>query len=135
MAQCRSCGEEITWCVTTNGKKIPIDVEPNERGQFLMVGSEAGDRGEKVPVVKRTRSVTGELYQTHFETCPQADSHRKSRNARNGEAPHTKEYYEAYFKGAADGVKRCQPGGSLHELTEDQALAQLRGEYRAAVGK
>ena len=47
---CRSCGADLYWCVTQNGKKIPVDV----------------------PAGQETITVS------HFATCPNSDTWRKA---------------------------------------------------------
>lgn len=71
MAACRSCGAEILWATTENGKRIPIDPEPAERpsGLFKLEQSLLG---------LKAVSVAGEpVYLSHFVTCPNAAAHRK----------------------------------------------------------
>lgn len=71
-SQCRSCGADIIWTITANGKKMPVDAEPAERpqGVFHLDERESGE--------VHSRSAAGELvYLSHFATCPNADQHRK----------------------------------------------------------
>jgi hypothetical protein len=49
-SECRSCGEPIVWCITKNGKKMPVDIE--DEGDWTM------------PLC-------------HFATCAHADQWRK----------------------------------------------------------
>jgi predicted RNA-binding Zn-ribbon protein involved in translation (DUF1610 family) len=56
MSECKSCGAEIIWLKTVNGKNIPVDAE--------------------------TCSSKDELFDpdnmtAHFVTCPEADEWRK----------------------------------------------------------
>lgn len=53
---CRSCGKEIVWMKTVNGKNIPVDAETAETGDDMF---------------------DAQRHTTHFATCPQADQHRK----------------------------------------------------------
>ena len=48
LAECRSCGESIVWCITASGKKMPVN-EPTD----------------DTPTT------------SHFATCPEADKWRK----------------------------------------------------------
>lgn len=57
MAVCKSCGAEIVWQMTGNGKMTPLDPP------LLTITTERGE-------VVRGR-------QSHFSTCPDADKHRK----------------------------------------------------------
>ncbi len=64
VSDCRSCGAPIFWAITPSGKRIPLDAEPVEqRGLFVFDNGYA-----KPPPV---------VYQSHFATCPDADSWRK----------------------------------------------------------
>ena len=56
MSECRSCGDEIVWMVTPNGKKIPVDAET------------VSDREAEV--------FDRETMTTHFQTCPQSKQWR-----------------------------------------------------------
>lgn len=49
-AECRSCGAPVLWCVTRNGKKMPVDLP----------------------------TVPEEATTSHFATCPEAGQWRKS---------------------------------------------------------
>ena len=55
-SNCRSCGKEILWVKTKKGKNMPVDFD-----------SELED----VEEFDRDRM------QAHWDTCPQADQHRK----------------------------------------------------------
>lgn len=77
---CRSCGREITWIKTANGKNMPCDPEKIRYKPYK------GEGVPKVILVKPDGSMTmgtpdpaSELYgyQSHFATCPAADAHRK----------------------------------------------------------
>lgn len=79
---CRSCRKPIAWTVTTSGKPMPVDYEPDpERGNVLLTihngqllagvlnrnqAAGARDRGERV-------------HTSHFARCPHADTHRKAK--------------------------------------------------------
>jgi hypothetical protein len=58
--QCSSCGADIVWFRTKNGKRMPVDessMQPNDAEHQLDL--------------KRHIS--------HFSTCPDADKHRRAR--------------------------------------------------------
>lgn len=82
MATCRSCGEDITWCVTTNGKMMPVDALPADDGKFYLV-----EEGDTHPTAYYFNDMftpldadfDGERYDSHFATCDYADSHRNPR--------------------------------------------------------
>jgi hypothetical protein len=60
---CRSCGKSILWVVTSTGKRMPLDAEPERR---FVIDASAN------PMSARIRNT----YQSHFATCPQADRWR-----------------------------------------------------------
>ena len=81
MSACRSCGAEVTWAITTTGKRMPVNTEPDPTGNVTLgLGSMAPGThlalvwgpGESIPF-DLTR------YTSHFATCPAADSHRRPR--------------------------------------------------------
>lgn len=74
--ECRSCGNPIYWCETPRGKKMPVDIVPLDDG-----------------------------YESHWATCPNADSHRGG--------------------GSAPAKKPAATGGSPNSETLD-LLAQMR---------
>lgn len=69
-AKCRSCGAAIIWCVTGNGKKMPIDARPTDTGNLVLEGTE--------PTAVYVDPGTG-THTSHFATCPNADKHRRSK--------------------------------------------------------
>jgi len=75
MSRCKSCGAEITWAVTQQGRVMPLDAAKVlvaiPTGRFVDNGS-----GQLTPQVEvRQASLT------HFATCPHAQQHRKPRQA------------------------------------------------------
>lgn len=83
MATCRSCPAEIVWARTTgsSGKLMPIDAAPVDGGNVLVDFSH--DPPLATVVGKRTQPSLfgddGPRYTSHFATCPNADSHRRTR--------------------------------------------------------
>jgi hypothetical protein len=71
MSVCRSCGAEIKWALTVNGKRMPLDAEPIKPapGTFILGDGTDGYQYATAAVP---------VYQSHFASCPQAASHRKS---------------------------------------------------------
>ena len=71
-AVCRSCGANILWARTSNGKAMPLDATPNPKGNLVVDGKGcigAATKGE-LP--------DGEVrYISHFATCPNSAKHRK----------------------------------------------------------
>lgn len=77
--RCRSCGAEIIWTVTHNGKRMPVDAEPVPDGNVRL--RQDGDRviaeypGKEHPGL--FDDPDERRYLSHFATCPQAQSWRK----------------------------------------------------------
>lgn len=68
MSTCRSCGAEILWAVTANGKRMPLDAQPVP-GLFAIRDLPGHDPEATSPPIS--------VYRSHFATCPNADQHRK----------------------------------------------------------
>lgn len=62
-SNCRSCGAVIVFLKTRRGKFNPVNLEPTE-DSF------------RPPHADETDFVYGE-HQSHFQTCPSAEDHRK----------------------------------------------------------
>jgi hypothetical protein len=70
MATCKSCGAEIVWVqMILSGKRMPLDAKPEKR--IHLVGR-AGLGSETEP-----EAVVGDVYTSHFATCPNANEHRR----------------------------------------------------------
>ena len=70
MARCRTCGAEIIWCKTSNGKAMPVDASKREDGNLLLDDINGDTVAEYVG--------RGEgQYVSHFVTCKQAAEHRR----------------------------------------------------------
>ena len=79
MSACRSCGAEIRWEVTSAGKRIPLDPRPSPKGNvYLEPGAPTVTVFGKLHADARS-AMAGRLYLSHFATCPNADSHRRTR--------------------------------------------------------
>lgn len=70
--QCRWCGAKIIWAKTPGGKNMPLDAEPNPRGNLLL--DESGFVG---PALKSENPPADRRYMSHFATCPDAAKQRK----------------------------------------------------------
>lgn len=62
---CRSCGKNLLWFKTSNGKSMPIDDVRSLTDRMLEIGNTLDG------AVCREHS--------HFITCPAADQHRRPR--------------------------------------------------------
>ena len=71
VAKCRSCGKPIIWAVAEKGKRMPVDAEESEAGQFFL------DDSEDPPKAFFGRGELPAGYTSHFATCPNASQHRK----------------------------------------------------------
>ena len=70
MATCRSCGSEILWGLTQNGKPMPLDPDPVATGVVFMLGD------------GRCRKATDDdeptrRFRPHWATCHDAARWRK----------------------------------------------------------
>ena len=36
VGKCKSCGAKITWAITGNGKRIPVDFAPDPKGNLVL---------------------------------------------------------------------------------------------------
>lgn len=64
MAKCKSCGADIVWIETVNGKKMPCN-------------------SEKTTIVTEDgKTIIGHI--PHWATCPNAGTHRKREDKNNG---------------------------------------------------
>jgi hypothetical protein len=70
VSACRSCGASITWHPTPAGNLMPVDAEPVEGGNLVVVNGVALTAG---------MLDEGPRYVSHFATCPDADEHRHKR--------------------------------------------------------
>lgn len=63
---CKSCGAQLIWAKTPEGKNMPLDAKPEKR---VLLGERTG----LAHVV--------DVYTPHWVTCPNADQHRSSKSA------------------------------------------------------
>lgn len=75
MSACRTCHQRIVWARTAAGKAIPLDPDPVPGGNVVLVAGVATVLGP----IAGAYSLDPPRHQSHFATCPQADSHRRSR--------------------------------------------------------
>ena len=77
MTSCRSCGKEIVWAVSPNGKKIPLE---EIKTQIYRMGGGAFEPKDRA--TKLDPDMTGRLYISHFATCPEANDWGKKGKGR-----------------------------------------------------
>jgi hypothetical protein len=73
--KCRSCGADVIWALSRNGKPMPFDAKPVTGIYYLIDGIHP----EEKLAVHATRPETGPLFRSHFATCPDAEKWRKHR--------------------------------------------------------
>lgn len=74
-ARCRTCNAEIVWALTTNGRRIPLDVSPASNGNVALKPDgtcEVYSAAQLASAQPRTP-----LRLSHFATCPDAHQHRR----------------------------------------------------------
>jgi hypothetical protein len=74
MSACRSCGASITWALTVNGKRMPVDAEPSENGNVELI---TDGRYVLAVVHSQPPMISKPLHVSHFVSCPDADEHRR----------------------------------------------------------
>lgn len=80
MSKCKSCGAEIIWIKTANGKSMPCDpdqttyVEAKDGKDTIIT---ANGQVLKCILTGDMRRVTGIGYIPHWATCPSAEQHRR----------------------------------------------------------
>ncbi len=70
IATCKSCGAPVIWCVTTTGKKMPVDARESSRGNLTLERQPDGEL-----LARYVEPGTG-THTSHFATCPHAAQHR-----------------------------------------------------------
>jgi hypothetical protein len=79
VTKCESCQADIVWAHTEKGKMMPLDAEPSPVGRLRKITIEP----DGAPLVhhltmKEIPTNTARTYVSHFVTCPDADSWRRS---------------------------------------------------------
>lgn len=79
ISQCRSCHKRIIW--TTNvssGKRTPVDAEPVEQGNIILVSGNDGPESRVLTHDELAKRATRSgLYVSHFATCDRPNDWRK----------------------------------------------------------
>lgn len=88
VVKCKSCGADITWIETQNGRSMPcnfpaVKYQANRKGKSQIVtitgrvirADVITDDDKQTSLLEKI--VDGEGYISHFATCPYADSHRR----------------------------------------------------------
>lgn len=82
LADCRSCGAPVIWTVTSKGKRMPVDAEPNPAGNVVLQSQPEGPplavyysgKAGAPPTAYSPR----ERHTSHFANCKQAGEWRRS---------------------------------------------------------
>ena len=78
VSRCKSCGKEIIWIKTTNGRNMPCDAggilyrEDLTKGDMILI-----TRDGKMVWAKRDPSSDLIGYTSHFATCPESNRWRR----------------------------------------------------------
>lgn len=75
MATCRSCDAPILWARTPADRLMPLDATPSDRGNVELVDERPGQAPLAI-VHPQPPFLAGDLYLSHFATCPNADDWR-----------------------------------------------------------
>lgn len=77
MTPCRACGEPMTWAITEAGRRMPLNVGPDPKGNVVLTGTTV--RGvPRCRVLKKAELDAGNLfdgpsadprYMPHKATC------------------------------------------------------------------
>jgi hypothetical protein len=72
---CKSCPAEIFWVKTVNGKAMPLDAEPADTGNVVVVNGQAIVFAGPDRIPDEYREVP--RYLSHHISCPQGRAWRK----------------------------------------------------------
>ena len=70
--KCRSCGASIFFVQTARGKTMPMDAEPCEDGNMVLI------EGVAFSTAKVKDAMLMPRYKSHYATCADAKRWRKS---------------------------------------------------------
>lgn len=77
--RCSSCGAEVRWALTEGGRFMPLNADPDPRGEWQLAAEARGHAPRALYVREDRRAqFKRELMMTHWATCPFADDHRRS---------------------------------------------------------
>lgn len=82
MTACRSCGAPIVWAIAAgSSRRIPLDADPTDDGNLIVVRHRWDGPDRTIPivhVVDEDAGTDGLRFRSHFATCPDAKSWRRS---------------------------------------------------------
>ena len=73
-SRCKSCAAEIVWCVTAEGRTMPLDAKSYTLFVLDAQGAQTGS----------PRCKAAQVHASHFSTCPDAGSWRKPKEPDRG---------------------------------------------------
>lgn len=84
VVSCRSCGAKIIWCETDAGRRAPVDAHTDIEGPLVLWFKDGVQRASHVASLTPAQlalfgSAGTFRHRSHFETCPNANKHRKSK--------------------------------------------------------
>lgn len=74
---CKGCDAPIHWAQVVGGKRVPIDPDPVDNGNLVLVSLAPGERREVRYLRRGEDAGDAPRYVSHFATCPQAEQFRK----------------------------------------------------------
>ncbi len=74
---CRSYSAPITWVVTTHGKAMPLNREPDPDGRIVLDMPSDPREAPTARVLKRDVQAPMPRFTSHFASCKFADLHRR----------------------------------------------------------
>jgi hypothetical protein len=81
--RCRACNAPLVSVITTAGRTMPLDPEPDPKGNIRYTGrrvdSAAGVPTDEVEYINESTEMKLDeaRYVSHFATCPQPEKFRK----------------------------------------------------------
>jgi hypothetical protein len=74
---CSGCGALIRWTRTPAGHLIPLDAEPNDKGNIRLDGENVAHVIPKADLFAPEQQTEGDRWMPHHATCPEAHRFRK----------------------------------------------------------
>jgi len=76
---CRSCQQPVIWTVTTKGKSMPVNPDVTPDGNVALQWMAGRVLADVLNVQRQAARTPGTLRKSHFATCRDAGSWRRSR--------------------------------------------------------
>jgi hypothetical protein len=81
---CGTCGTKVIWTVTHKGRRMMVNTDAGAPGSNLALTVVSGEVRSRVVAAHLAYGNPG-LHLTHFATCPQANTHRRTRRRSHAE--------------------------------------------------